>query len=393
MKLIYLANDRLPTEKAYGINIVKTCQALAGQGVEVTILAPRGLNTSNASLFGYYGIPENFTVQEIPIIDAVSRGWKLGYFINQASFAMSVLFSRPIMRGRKHVILARDELTSFLLGLLGYSVYYDMHGFPEHKRWFWKMAMQRMKGVIVTNKWKVRQCRDLFNIEEKKIIVAPNGFDPAHFAGLGDRRAARLKLGLSEDKHIVMYTGHLYDWKGAGVLLEACRWASKQVSDISSALFVFVGGTPWDIEAFKKKAQGLSNVLIVGQKPHNEISLYLKSADVLVLPNSAKEGTDRMKKFSQFDTAPIKMFEYMASGVPIIASDLPSIKEILDNRSALFVPPDDPQRIIEGIEKLIDDKEMVSQITQKAKEDAKKYTWKKRGERIIGLIEKTINSE
>lgn len=385
MKLIYLANDRLPTEKAYGINIVKTCEALGGQGTDVTILAPKGKNRAGEALFSYYGIPKNFEVVYIPIFDAVSRGWRLGFFINQFSFAFSVLFSSLPGNRKETIILARDEFSSLFLKLRRYRVFYDMHGFPEYRRWYWKFAMQKMAGIIVTNIWKAEQLRKLFNVPSEKILIAPNGFDPAHFQIKDDTMTLRKELDLPQDRPIVMYTGHLYGWKGAGVLLKTARSYQLPVTSYNP-LFVFVGGTPWDIERFREEAKGLNNVLIVGHKPHDQIPRYLKAADVLVLPNSAKEGTARMIKFSKFDTSPIKMFEYMASGVPIIASDLPSLKEILNERNSVLVEPDNPEALKEGIQKVLGDKNLAKSISEKALEDVQGYTWEKRAERIIDFI-------
>jgi len=107
---------------------------------------------------------------------------------------------------------------------------------------------------------------------------------------------------------------------------------------------------------------------------------YLKSADVLILPNSGK------KDVSRYWTSPMKMFEYMASQRPIVASDLSSIGEVLSENNSILVEPDNPQALAEGIKKVLDDKELSQRISQQAYIDVKKYTWDKRAQKILDFV-------
>ena len=138
--------------------------------------------------------------------------------------------------------------------------------------------------------------------------------------------------------------------------------------------FVFVGGMKNDLIRFSLliRQKQLNNVLLVGQRPHAEIPYYLKAADVLVLPNSATE------KISSHYTSPMKLFEYMASGTPIVASDLPSIREVLNWQNATLVRPDDPKDLARGIEAVLKNKKWADKIAKKAKIDSVGYDWSKR---------------
>ena len=62
-KIIYLANVRLPTEKAHGIQIVKMCEAFAGLGLEVELVVPNRLNSIQDDIFDYYGVKKNFVLK------------------------------------------------------------------------------------------------------------------------------------------------------------------------------------------------------------------------------------------------------------------------------------------------------------------------------------------
>ena len=183
----------------------------------------------------------------------------------------------------------------------------------------------------------------------------------------------RQKLGLPQEKKIIVYTGHLYSWKGADVLAEASDYLSDD------CLIIFVGGTETDIQNFRKKYRS-RKVLIVGHKDHAEIPMWLRAADVLVLPNSDKED------ISKFFTSPLKLFEYMASGVPIVASDLPSIREILNEKNSVLVKSDDPEKLADGIMKVMEDEGKASSIAKQARKNAENYTWEKRARKILEFI-------
>ena len=174
-----------------------------------------------------------------------------------------------------------------------------------------------------------------------------------------------------------MYTGHLYEWKGVHVLARAAKLFKDD------HLFVFVGGAKKHIADFKNNYSS-NNILMVGQKPHEEIPLYLKSADVLVVPNSGKED------ISKIYTSPMKIFEYMASGVPIIASDLPSIREILNERNAVFFESDNEKILADSIKKVLNNSELSDSIAGQSLIDSKKYSWENRATGIMGFVNKSI---
>ena len=113
------------------------------------------------------------------------------------------------------------------------------------------------------------------------------------------------------------------------------RCVDGNSAPISKHSIRFCGGVPNMILInSEKKAKGSENILVLGHKPHKTMPVFLKAADVLVLPNSAKE------EISRSYTSPLKLFEYMASGRPIVASDLPSIREVLNENNSLLVSPD-----------------------------------------------------
>jgi glycosyltransferase involved in cell wall biosynthesis len=110
----------------------------------------------------------------------------------------------------------------------------------------------------------------------------------------------------------------------------------------------------------------------------------LARADILVLPNPASAISTRY-------TSPLKLFEYMAAGRPIVSSDLPSIREILrDNVNALLVAPGDPMALASAIDRLLRDPALAARLARTALDEVPSYSWQRRAERLETLFTETI---
>ncbi len=136
---------------------------------------------------------------------------------------------------------------------------------------------------------------------------------------------------------------------------------------------VIIGGKESDKEGMRRR---YTNVLFLGPRPYAELADNLAAADVLVLPNSGKHV------ISERFTSPLKLFAYMASGIPIVASDLPSIREVLDEGSAYFAKPDDAQDLARKVQEVVSDPNARAKAAR-AREKVKEYSWKKRAQKIL----------
>jgi len=401
LTIIYVATLRLPTQKTYGINVAKTCEALANSGARVKLLAPqyRDRYEVGRDIFSYYGIRKNFEFVLLPFPDFVERLLSLGFWLREKKLSRRIVFSQILFRAaflldqslfilgltfsqslgpKDSVIYTRNLGVASLLRLRRKKVFYDMHGFPTWGYFFWRIILTLVSGITVTNNWKSKQCQDVLKIPVKKILVAPNGFDAAAFEAGHDQasNAAELPSG----KPIVMYTGHLYDWKGADVLAQSAAL-------VTDALFVFVGGTEDDLSSFNKKYGMHKNILLLGHHSHTQIPSFLAGASLLVLPNPGWSKSKELAHYATFDTSPIKAFEYMASGKPIVATNLPSVREYLNEGNALLVEANNPEALAEGIKELLEDKTKAKRLAEQAKIDVLPFSWKKRGENILKFID------
>lgn len=253
---------------------------------------------------------------------------------------------------------------------------YELHHLVHARFWWHRYLLRRVARVIsITHAMK-----KLLNEAgyTKEILVAPDAVDIGLFDIPLGKDDARRQLKLPMEKRIVMYTGTIDEpWKGVGVFYEA----AKRLGD--DYLFVIVGGKPHYVEEFNSLHPPIPNLFLLGHQPHGKIPAYLKAADVLVLPNSGKE------EISRVSTSPMKLFEYMASGRPIIASDLPSLREILNDTNALLVSPDDADALAEGIRMIAQNLARAEFLAKQARKDVERYTWDRRAQEVLAFIQPT----
>ncbi len=387
MKFIYIANIRLPTEKAHGLQIMKMSESFAAQmrgltlngaqndaerKIEVELVVPSRFNPIKADPFEYYRVNKSFKVKYLPVLDLVNFG-RIGFWIESMFFSFASL---ACLAFRKiDIIYGRDELPLYFLSFFKKNIFWEAH------RGSMNIAVRRLlkksAGVIAISEG----LKNFYKNKRNDIFVFPDAVDFNEFNISLSKAECRQELNLPQDKKIVLYSGHLYAWKGADILLEAAREYSTSNTQ-HPTLFVFVGGTEKDIENYKLKAKSykLENVLFAGHRPHSEIPKWLKAADILVLPNSAKE------EISRFFTSPLKLFEYMASGTPIIASDLPSIREIVSEKEVLFFEPDNAHNLADKIKYAFEHEDEMHRKAEFAKQKVQNYTWSKRAESILSFI-------
>ena len=391
--LLYIANARMPTEKAHGLQIMKMCSEFARR-LEVELLVPHRFQTRSmkqvADVYEYYGVERKFSIRRIfslnltPPLDSRLSYWTqwvqgLMYWPQSILFGLvSAVFT---MTRSVKLVYSRDFLTCLFLFLCQRlhrkRVFFEAHDLPLTKlgRRIRCWPLRHISGLVVIS-GRLGELYQTEGIPPEKILVAPDGVDLPLFSRELQKKSARQELGIPHEKTVICYTGHLYRWKGAQVLAQAMKILPDDY------LFCVVGGTPQDIMEFKEfsTTNRIPNVMVVGYVPPGMVPRYLAAADVLVLPNTSEEAISRLY------TSPLKLFEYMAARRPIVASDLPSIREILNEDNAVMVRPDEPQALAEGIMKVLKDGELAGKLVENAFRDAQLYTWEKRAERILNFI-------
>ncbi|HPL95306.1 MAG TPA: glycosyltransferase family 4 protein [bacterium] len=375
MKLVYLTNARIPTEKAHGYQIIKTCEALADLGMDVELVAPTRKNFITESIFSFYQVKDNFRITYLKSFDFFAWHKILGhlsFFLNSLTFLLKL---RQIKIAKDSLIYTRQAEIAWLMAKRGYQTFFEAHRWPLSKNFFFKSFLKNITGVIGNSQGTINEFtkRGWTNV-----LVAPNGVDLDEFNLKENKIELRQSLKLPLDKKIILYVGHLYYWKGIEVILAL----AEKFKSNSEIVFVIAGGTKTDLETYQKiiTDKKITNLLLLGLQPHDRIPALLKCADLLLLPNTS------VTEESKSQTSPIKMFEYMASGVPILASDLPSIKEVLNFHNAFLAPAGNVQAWQEQIIAILQNPALSVKIATEALNDVQQYSWHKRAEKIINFI-------
>jgi glycosyltransferase involved in cell wall biosynthesis len=364
MKIAAITGSKIPSDTANSLQVMKACQALVQIGHEVTLLVPGKKNTS-VDLRKHYGLEVDFPIEWLSSSsrrmftwEAVRRGRALGAEVIYTWFPQSSVFG----------LLRRMP------------VIFEIHIQPTGRfgpAWHRAFAILRGKKRLVSI---TRALVDLlerdFNLHvpAEEVVIAPNGVDLERFDSLPGPFEARKQTGLREAP-TVMCTGHLYAGRGAELFLDLAE-------SLPQAQFVWVGGRPEDIESWKKRLKS-GNVTFTGFIPNRELPLYQAAADVLLMPYSRSIMGSSGTADSAAVASPMKMFEYMAAGRAIVSADLPVIREVLNEGSAVFCKPDDVSDWRLVIESLLDDEAHRTKLGNRARQDVQGYTWVARAQRIM----------
>jgi len=375
--LYFIFHGRFPSEKAAALFTAESCRAFAAH-IPVVLLVPRRLGRGTDA-HATYNVPRTVKVVYLPTLDLfrVPVLKHVAFILSYAVFSIVTFFYLArVVRG-EDIIESNEALPLWLASFVCRTVVYEVHDFPQRFLSLYKSLFKRARLIIATNEWKKNTLIQKFHLVPEKVLMERNGVDVTAFAPR-DRNVARTKLALDPHATIALYTGHLYSWKGVDTLALSAG-ALKNID-----VYV-VGGTEADIAAYSKTYGDVANLHIMGQRPHEEIPYWLSAADVLVLPNTAKE------EISAHYTSPMKLFEYMASARPIVASDLPSVREVLNEENGYLAKADSPQALAHAIEEATRNISESTRRAERARTTAMAYDWAQRAERILKKIEAVTN--
>ena len=379
MKIIYITNNRIPTEKAHGFQVIKMCEAFSNAGIEVELLAPRRFNSIKENPFSYYNIRETFKIRKTFVIDLIPLSKYLGAFANFVESITFALFSLSgLSRADADVIYTRDQFSGWFLSFFKKRFVYEVHSFPRHVALYRRIWKKAHKIIVITSALKNLVIKE--GIPENKILIAPDAVDLKIFESINaDKDELRAELNLPKDSFLVGYVGKfktLEMEKGIKTMIEALPLSGNETK------MVFVGGEESEIKEYKmfsNRFNVLPQCIFISYQPHAKVIRYIKAMDALVIPFPNKPHY-------AFYASPLKLFEYMASGRPIIASSLPALREILNDKNALFFKPDSASELAQAVKMLKSSHTLGYHLSQQALADVREYTWDNRARRILDFM-------
>lgn len=382
MKIIYVSPSTLPSPTANSVHVLQQCAALADKGQHVWLYcARRRLRSEEVGndISCYYGI-DTTQIKLCTIYYPFRRGATLVIAI----FAIASLLRYPF-----DCIWSRNLFASVILSILWPSkLTIENHTLEDGWRrrlQLWALARPSINIIAISEMLKSDILSQLNNI---------SGVSPIHVMHDASNEQESVKMGVSfsvghqlESRYRlkkgvpnVLYVGSLYEGRG----IELIEEISKAMQEIR---FTVVGGTTEQIAA-KRLSNKQGNLEFWGYVKHSDIQGILGQADVLLMPyqmavNPGYSGGNTVRWMS-----PMKMFEYMLSARPIVASDLPVIREILTSGdNAILVPPDNHYAWRDAINFLIRSPDFASKIGLRAKKLVEtKHTWPIRADRFLEIV-------
>ena len=378
MKILYLANIRIPSDKGESLQIMKMCEAMSALGHIVELVVPRRRSSKayRVDPFEFYNIKTKFKITKFFTIDLMP--WQkmfghLAFKLNYWLFARLASFSARLTKA--DIIYSRDWRTLQLLKTHKQNLIFELHEFRVKDIWAYQSIAPACQKIIVITEGLKKKLLEI-EIPADKILVAADAVAINEFDISLTQSKARAGLNLPAAKKLVVYTGHLYKWKGIDTLVEAFKILDKKKSDI---MLILVGGQETQVQELKSKikAENISNIIILGHKSYTQMPVFLKAADALVISDSSRQDISREY------TSPLKLFQYMAAKKPIVAPATPAIKEILDETNSYLFEPDNPASLAEAIIKSLGSDPDSKHKVEHAWALVQEFTWEKRAEKIL----------
>lgn len=364
MKIAYLSSSYVPSRRASSIQVMKMCSAFARAGHEVCLVTKRCRERMEPAVdddFSFYGVEPRFEITKIA--RPARRGGGLGYAAGLYRFLRA-------RRDRFSLVYCRELSGAWLSTRLALPTVLEVHEpMPG------PISRRLLRSVLASS-----SCVRLVAISEalaehlgssydvgNRCMVAHDGADPGEEPR---SRAAggRIRIG---------YAGHLYPGKGLEILLPLAR-------QLDECDFVVLGGARDALEALR--AGGLpKNLQLLGFVPPGEVAARYRDLDILVMPYQTRVAVAGGRSDAGRWMSPLKMFEYMAAGKPIVSSDLPVLREILRHgENAVLVPPDDPGAWARAIRSLSGDADRRRRLGATARDELLRgYTWDVRSRRVL----------
>jgi glycosyltransferase involved in cell wall biosynthesis len=394
MKIAVVAPSEIPARRANTMQVMKMTQALSELGHSVRLAVPAAQQgpqsadgpqrTDWESLMRHYGLRRPFPIDWLP----ARPSWR------RYDFSLRAL--RWARRWNPDLFYTRLPQAAALASSIGMPTILEIHDLPQGKLGPW-LFRRFLKGkgarrmVVITQALSDDLARELGAPTLAPFtVLAPDGVDLERYASLPKPEQARIEIQrsnlphtseLQNERFTAGYTGHLYPGRGASLLLALAR----RLPEIN---FLIVGGEPGDVERMRARAaaEEIHNLLLTGFVPNAELPRFQAACEVLLMPYQRAVSTSSGGDIARY-LSPMKLFEYMACERAILSSDLPVLREVLNDDNAIILPADDPDAWAAALNSLRADPTRLRQLAARARRDVQQYTWEARAQNILAGLE------
>lgn len=366
MKIVYLSGSTIPSRAANSIHVMKMCQAFAKNGHIVDLVTRdhiRFFENNVSNVFEYYGVVENFNI---------FRPWHSSIrYTNTILHTLSTLIF--LFKKAPDIVYSRNILSAYVATLFGFQVIFELHFSMQNEKfeYFFKkiLSSKNLIRLVVISEALKKHVLSEYTISDQLILVAHDGADEIFKSET---------FGTSSEFKNVGYIGHLYSGRGIELIAKIALHATW-------ATFHLIGGNEDDVKYWKSELAGIKNIKLYGFISPAQAQVARSTFDVLLAPYQKKlkvfnDGNDTVQWMS-----PLKIFEYMSTGKPIICSDLPVLREVLRHGyNSILCVPDSPSDWLRQLNKLRTDKVFREKIGAQALQDFQdKFTWSQRAKKVL----------
>ena len=371
MRVACIAISRIPSLSANSIRVMKVGQALTQLGHDVRLLVPEtGEETSWDALARHYGLQVRFDLRRAPAWGPLRR-W---------DFSAEAV--RQSIRWRPDLWYVWPYQAAAALSQLGRATILEVHDRPVGAagpslfRLFLRGRGARRLLVItdaLRNWLEVRYRRAL---QPPFTLIAPSGVDLEAYAALPSPAEARARLGWPE-QFTASYTGHLYEGRGLELMVDLARRHPEFA-------FVWAGGEPEAVRAWKARLgeAKVGNLRLLGFVSQMDLPMVHAASDVLLMPYARAIAVSSGGDTAAF-ASPMKAFEYMAAGRPILSSRLPVFLEVLHPDNAILLEAEDLEAWDAALARVAADSGLRAHLGMIARRDAARYSWLERTRRAL----------
>jgi glycosyltransferase involved in cell wall biosynthesis len=373
--IVYLANCVLPSRSANTIQITKMCEAFAREGHEVTLLVPAHPDAEEdvEDVYDFYDVDPAFEIRKLPRPSLSSLG----------TLVVNYRMGREAARLEPDVVYGRTVVGCYFAARSGVRTVFETHAPVRESRFgrvldvfFRRLIRQSSFDYLVVISDALRSYYREHYSSLGNILVARDAADAV------DESTEPAALG-SGDRLQVGYVGHLYQGRGMDLIADMAR-------QFPAMDFHVIGGDPEDVDRWEDRLSDLETVTLYGFLPPGELDQYRLAFDVQLAPYQRNLKTNAGHNTVQW-MSPLKIFEYMAAGRAIVASDLPAIREILvDGETALLCPPADRDAWADALGRLAENPQLRSDLGHRARaEFLANYTYRQRARLVLRERERT----
>ncbi|MBP9774094.1 MAG: glycosyltransferase family 4 protein [Candidatus Peribacteraceae bacterium] len=381
MRIAYCTNVRLPNERAHGHQVARVVNALSVLGHDVSVFAPFRINPVEASFHSYYGLPHAVGFHPLGSFDGIASKLTPGVIGLKVTTALFLGALKKKLLGSDHAFDLLYTRTPQLIGGLlktGIPLVVELHTIPR-----WSLGLVRQLKhctLIVALTSPMRSALIARGVPAEKIIVEGDAVDLVPFASVRSMADVRAQWKLPLDRPLIGYAGQLTSMglsKGIPELVGALELLTRKRTPFHA---VIAGGPDVSKRLFEENVSPTlaPHITFTGFMDHADIPSLLSACDILVYP---APSTDH--PFYRRDTSPLKVFEYMAAGKPIVSADLPPLRDILDETVATLVLAGDTRALADGIESVLLHPVAAGAIAAQAKTRVQEHTWIERMRRIL----------